>query len=147
VSEQTMPDVNAVYRERDQLVAALSKLFPSWLGPVDDAEPGWTGAIYIQLPTGQVSWHIPDEEAATLFAHVPADASRRWDGHTTPEKYARLNALADHVSAPESMIRDAADSLQKIASGSITGNNQAHRLWAQKRADALRALLPERGDE
>lgn len=47
-----------------------------------------------------------------------------------------------HVAVPVETIREAADSLQKIASGSITGNNHAHRPWAQKRADALRSLLP-----
>lgn len=41
----------------------------------DPAEPGWP-VVYIQLPTGQVSWHVPEYE-------VP------WDGHDTPEKYRR----------------------------------------------------------
>ena len=37
--------------------------------------PEWPVA-FIELPTGQVSWHIK--------AH-----SKPWDGHTTEEKYAR----------------------------------------------------------
>jgi len=77
-------DVDSVYRERDQVVAALSKCFPSWLGPVDDAEPGWTSAVYIELPAGQASWHIPDEEAGTLFAHLQFRSDRPWDGHLYP---------------------------------------------------------------
>jgi hypothetical protein len=41
----------------------------------DPAEPQWP-VIYIELPTGQVSWHIP------AYAG-------EWDGHTTPLKYER----------------------------------------------------------
>lgn len=43
----------------------------------DPAEPDWP-AVYIELPTGQVSWHMPRHE-------VP------WDGHSTPEKYERIS--------------------------------------------------------
>lgn len=43
---------------------------------IDPAEPGWP-VVYIELPTGQVSWHMPEHEQA-------------WDGHTTEEKYARI---------------------------------------------------------
>lgn len=45
---------------------------------IDPAEPDWPVA-FIELPTGQVSWHMP--------AHpVP------FDGHSTPEKYDRTKA-------------------------------------------------------
>ena len=44
--------VEAVYAERNQLVAALSKLFPA----VRYCDGVWT-AVYVDLPTGQVSWH------------------------------------------------------------------------------------------
>lgn len=87
-----MSNIDAVYRERDQLVAALSKCFPAWIGPVDDAEPGWCHAVYIDLQTGQVSWHVPDHELLELFSHLPIGTTD-WDGHTTEEKYRRLNAL------------------------------------------------------
>lgn len=39
-------------------------------------ESEWPVA-YIELPTGQVSWHLPQHQ-------------RDWDGHSTAEKYARL---------------------------------------------------------
>lgn len=45
---------------------------------IDPAEPDWPVA-YIELPTGQVSWHMP--------AHKPD-----FDGHTTAEKYKRIHA-------------------------------------------------------
>lgn len=43
---------------------------------IDPTEPDWPVA-FIELPTGQVSWHMP--------AHP-----RKWDGHTTEEKFSRL---------------------------------------------------------
>jgi hypothetical protein len=42
---------------------------------IDPGEPEWPVA-YIELPTGQVSWHLPRHPIG-------------WDGHETPEKYRR----------------------------------------------------------
>lgn len=42
---------------------------------IDPSEPEWPVA-YIELPTGQVSWHMPQHPTP-------------WDGHDTPTKYAR----------------------------------------------------------
>lgn len=85
------------YKERDQLVAALSKLFPASLErhPDEDTtwENDWRWIVFIDLPTGQASWHIHDSELP-LFAHLPRRQGRKWDGHSTPLKYKRLNALA-----------------------------------------------------
>jgi hypothetical protein len=44
---------------------------------IDPQEPEWPVA-YIELPTGQVSWHMPPHEKA-------------WDGHDTPTKYDRID--------------------------------------------------------
>lgn len=88
--------LNGVYRERNQVVAALSKCFYSWLGEVNDPEPGFRYAVYMYLPhCGQVSWHIPDEEVDELFGHLNmgGGGAFEWDGHDTEEKYRRLNAL------------------------------------------------------
>jgi hypothetical protein len=43
---------------------------------IDPDEPGWPVAV-IELPTGQVSWHMPEHPT-------------EWDGHETPEKYRRV---------------------------------------------------------
>lgn len=44
----------------------------------DDPEFGeWNIVAYINLPTGQVSWHLPAYPGA-------------WDGHTTDKKYERI---------------------------------------------------------
>lgn len=47
---------------------------------IDPAEPEWP-VVYIELPTGQVSWHMPQ------FA-------TEWDGHDTAEKYRRARAFS-----------------------------------------------------
>jgi hypothetical protein len=85
---------DGAYHERNMLVAALSKVFPSSLEKHigDDWDPGWGWVVFIDLPTSQVSWHIHDSELP-LFDHLPRLQGRTWDGHTTEEKYARLAAL------------------------------------------------------
>jgi hypothetical protein len=40
--------------------------------------------VFIELPTGQVSWHVP--------AHIHA-----YDGHTTEEKYERIHSYAEKL--------------------------------------------------
>lgn len=47
---------------------------------IDPTEPEWPVA-YIELPTGQVSWHLPQHPIA-------------WDGHDTAEKYRRCREYA-----------------------------------------------------
>ncbi len=83
----------AVYTERNRLVAALARLFPS--GVARTSIPGWDitweQCVYVDLPTGQVSWHFHDSEAY-LFEGLPPYA-KPWDGHSTEEKYNRLAAL------------------------------------------------------
>lgn len=85
---------NGAYSERNKLVAALCKLFPSSIEQHEgeDWENGWN-VVYIDLPTGQVSWHIHDSELP-LFAHVARRQGRKWDGHSTEVKYERLAALS-----------------------------------------------------
>jgi hypothetical protein len=82
-----------VYRERNQVVAALAKCFPSGTArtAIEGWDEAWHGCVYIDLPTGQVSWHFHDDDAH-LFDTLPPYAGA-WDGHDTAEKYRRLNAL------------------------------------------------------
>jgi hypothetical protein len=93
---------NAAYNERNRLVAGLSKLFPSHIGLHSEAdaawEKDWRHIVFIHLPTGQVSWHIHDSELR-MFAHLHVLSQNCWDGHSTEEKYKRLEAL--NGPAPE----------------------------------------------
>lgn len=87
---------DGAYRERNKLVRALSVLFPASLErhPLTDPhwDPEWRWIVFIDLPTGQATWHIHDSEYPD-FAHLPKLAGREWDGHTTGQKYERLAAL------------------------------------------------------
>ncbi len=87
---------NAAYHERNQLVAALSKLFPARLARHPNADTTWDNdwrwIVFIDLPTGQVSWHIHDSEQ-DMFGHLTSGGPNTWDGHTTEEKYQRVAAL------------------------------------------------------
>lgn len=82
-----MTDLDSVYRERMHLVAFLSAMFPSYINRED---PEWP-VILIDLPTGQVSWHFNAENDGDLFKLLPVGPEIIWDGHTTEEKYARLD--------------------------------------------------------
>ncbi len=48
---------------------------------IDPKEPEWPVA-FIGLPTGQVSWHMPQYKTP-------------YDGHTTEEKYRRIEEFAE----------------------------------------------------
>lgn len=98
------------YWERNQLVRALSKIYPSWmeLHPLEDTEweKDWRHIIFIEVPVRrlqqkhiqggfwvtkkmQISWHIHDSEVKD-FDHLDLRKGNSWDGHTTEEKYERL---------------------------------------------------------
>lgn len=101
---------NGAYAERNQVVALLARVAP-WTGwgagigrhPESDAtwERDWMTIVFIDLPTGQASWHFHDSEYS-LLAGLPTYL-KPWDGHSTEEKYRRVKEcltepclLADH---------------------------------------------------
>lgn len=87
---------NGAYLERNRLVAALATCYPAGTArtAIEGWAPEWHGCVYIDLPTGQASWHYHDSQH-TLFAHLPPYAGT-WDGHTTEEKYERVARLNEH---------------------------------------------------
>lgn len=93
--------LDAVYFERNHLVALLARLFPSGLAKtnLEGWDPTWHNCVYIDLPTGQVSWHFHERELA-LFADLPP-YEKAWDGHTTAEKYARVRACTEKYGTPK----------------------------------------------
>lgn len=86
-------DKDGAYLERNRLVALLASMFPSGIAYTDIPGwlPDWHGCVYIDLPTGQASWHYHDSHAH-LFEHLPP-YTNKWDGHTTDEKYQRIAAM------------------------------------------------------
>jgi hypothetical protein len=83
------------HTERNRLVAFLSSIFPAALfhdDGDDETPPSGLATVYIDTPAGQLSWHVmPRDEL--LFVHLPKFEGQ-WDGHTTEEKYQRLERLA-----------------------------------------------------
>lgn len=94
---------DSVYSERNRVVAVLARLFPAGLTKTAIAgwDPEWHGCVYIDLPTGQASWHFHDRDAH-LFAGLPV-YTKPWDGHTTEEKYARLEEFCRGASAVQAL--------------------------------------------
>lgn len=81
---------DAAYLERNRLVALLARIFPSGIArtAIEGWSEDWHGCVYIDLPTGQASWHFHDSQAH-LFKGLPPYLGK-WDGHTTEEKYERV---------------------------------------------------------
>lgn len=110
---------DASYTERNQVVAALAKCFPSVVTKtaIEGWYPAWHNCVYITLPTGQESWHFHDNDAH-LFRDIPR-GEMKWDGHTTPEKYARLDALKFNQARRDALkeVDEAWTSLDSAVSG------------------------------
>lgn len=88
---------DGAYAERNQVLALLARMAVAlrWrvgVGQHPEAdttwEKDWRTILFVELPTGQCSWHFHDSEAH-LLAGLPAYEGA-WDGHTTPEKYDRV---------------------------------------------------------
>lgn len=95
------------YDERNRVVAGLARLaldngYAAWLGKhqgeaAEDQkawDPGWENVVYVNLPTGQLSWHLHDSHLP-FFAFLRVDETGKWDGHSTIQKYDRLDAFAN----------------------------------------------------
>jgi len=85
-------DVSKVYEDRNllaQLAAILARRCGLHVGTMLDKEltkPEEWPLIYIELPTGQVSWHIPKGEMVAQLEPF----GQEWDNHTPEEKQGRI---------------------------------------------------------
>lgn len=94
--EKLKAEKNAAYAERNQCISLLARMALA-MGlkagqaehPSSDAtwEQDWRNIVFIELPTGQVSWHFHDSEGP-LFNGLPKYTAP-WDLHSTAEKYRR----------------------------------------------------------
>ena len=86
---------NQAYKERDRLVALMSKIYPAHLCRHSEEdiewEDDWRWIVCVHTPAGQATWHINDSELP-MFAHLPR-LGNHWDGHSTAEKYVRLGSI------------------------------------------------------
>lgn len=74
----------------DALARAVALGYPAGIGWDVNPDPeldGFRAVVYIELPTGQVSWHMPEHPAP-------------WDGHSTGEKHERIRAYGAGADRP-----------------------------------------------
>lgn len=103
--EELEAQKNGAYAERNQVVALLARMAP-WMGwnsgigyhPESDAtwEPDWRTIVFVDLPTGQASWHFHISEQHLLQRGLLPSYLGEWDGHSTEEKYRRVNDALTH---------------------------------------------------
>lgn len=84
---------NGAYAERNELavlVATMARALGLRSGWRRDpsTEEGWQTLVVVELPTGQVSWHLPDSERGLAEALPPA--TKFWGGHSKAEARQRI---------------------------------------------------------
>ena len=96
VASAERENTNNAYKERNQLVALLSTVFPSGKAKtaIEGWDEAWHGCVYIDFPWGQASWHYHTDDE-WMFEHLP-QYTMQWDGHTTDAKY---RAIAKAIRA------------------------------------------------
>jgi len=91
--------LDSVYSERNKLVALVARLsemlgykvgIKEHIG--EEYEDDWRNVLFIDLPTGQVSWHLHKSELTNFLGVQPYDGE--WDKHSTEEKYSRVIEMA-----------------------------------------------------
>ncbi len=93
--QQLQETVNTAYEERNNLIAFLARLYPSYIALDKSSELVWQNVVFVDSPAGQLSWHIHSSELHKFKGLTIR--SNTWDGHTTEEKYRRL-AMLPHRS-------------------------------------------------
>lgn len=96
--EEAKERMNTIYKERNLVVLLAAKLaFESghraWLRKHPETDPDWDPKwmwiVFIEIPRGQLSWHIHESERS-LFDFLPILQDEPWDGHTMDQKYGRI---------------------------------------------------------
>ena len=77
------------YFDRNQVIQALAKMALEQGMKVglreDPSSPGWP-VLTIDLPTGQVGYHLPEDQVVGDWP----DYDKEWDGHSLAEKRERV---------------------------------------------------------
>lgn len=93
---KTFTEIDQAYSERNHLVALLARLYPSGLRKtnIPSWDPQWRNCVYIDLPTGQISYHYRDSEMY-LFEGLEGlpDYHKPWDGHTKVDVHNRIREM------------------------------------------------------
>lgn len=120
--QQLEEQKNNAYAERNKCVAVLARIFPSGIRKTDI--PGWDkeweNCVYIDLPTGQCSWHYHGKESY-LFKDLGV-YPKPYDGHTTEKKYARMERYISLRDVPHAMTIVDEDKVTSFIVGMIEGD-------------------------
>jgi hypothetical protein len=96
----TQADINDIYTERNIAVAmalAMAVKLEYDINIHVGEDKDWI-VVFITLPTGQVSWHIPRSEYWEYFpGYTPVAMDNPWDGHTTEQKNERIRDYAKRI--------------------------------------------------
>jgi hypothetical protein len=91
------------YSQRNKLVVLLAHMAVrlGWKAGIGrhEGEPweaDWRTIVFIDLPTGQVSWHFHDSEAP-LLERLPKYEGA-WDGHSDDEKWSRCREAGTELA-------------------------------------------------
>ncbi|ADI05636.1 hypothetical protein SBI_02515 [Streptomyces bingchenggensis BCW-1] len=103
-AERAEAERDEAYRERAHLLAWISALHPAnavITTAADIDELGWQ-LLYLLVGGWQMSWHIAPRDVG-LFAHVEhvstSDPRAQWDGHSTEQKYERMQQHVQRLAA------------------------------------------------
>ena len=94
-----------VLNERQMLISLLSRLWPSHLSEAQRPNAIAQSVVCIHSPAGQLAWLVSDEELP-LFDHLERTAGD-WDGHTSADRYARLDVLINDWYRPKNFVKSA----------------------------------------
>lgn len=83
------------YTERNKLVVLLANLaiergYPAGLYWDKTQEPEWNNVVIIDLPTGQISFHVGLRDGTSSQLETLPKYTGEWDGHTTDAKWERV---------------------------------------------------------
>lgn len=98
------------YLERNRCVALIARMARA-MGfrvsvtrtAIEGWDEDWHNCVYIQLPTGQVSWHFHDSHM-DLFGDL-LFRPETWDGHDTEEKYRRVDEAFRDTGIPRQHVK------------------------------------------
>ena len=145
-----MTDIDQAYRERNQLVTLLANmaLAKGWkAGRRWDRtqEVGWENVVVIDLPTGQVSWHIGVHDGPVCQFETLPTYDGEWDGHTTDEKWERVRAYRSKLAdAPKGGYRTGL--VHKEYHAEVVERLVAERDEARAKVERLRTALASRSE-
>ena len=92
MSDSYQSGSNEAYLDRNLAVQTLAILArqQGYQTGIKKREDEWP-ILYVELPIGQVSWHIPKDGIAAFFPDYNGD----WDGHDLREKRVRLRQFLE----------------------------------------------------